>query len=209
MDNQTVFYTCLMSVCSTLMFIVCLIDWTKTEKRFRIKKIMDAILPVLTYAFVVYGHYIYILNKSKVTFWMIVILGLVVWGIEVWFCVNQLVFFSKLPSRSIKGKNFVYVLISLFFALLLACTTLNYLTYIIWPNYFDIPNGLNHAAIGFEFLYYTFTLMITYSAGSIEVLHVVAKIIQMVEISLFYILFGLFFVDLIAKTKSAEGLTQE
>ena len=209
MGNQTVFYTCLISVFSTLMLTVCCVDWTKSKKRFQIKKIMDAIVPMLTYVLVVYGHYIYVLNKTKTTLLSIVVVGLVIFGIEIGFCVDQLVFFSKLPSKTIKGKNFVYVLISLFFSLLLACTMLNYLTYIIWPNYFDIPNGLNHAATGFEFLYYTFTLLITYSAGSIEVLHVVTKIIQMVEISLFYILFGLFFADLIAKTKSAEGLTQE
>ena len=70
MGNQTVFYTCLMSVYSTLMLAICCVDWTKTEKRFRIKKIMDAIVPVLTYVLVVYGHYIYILNGSKATLWL-------------------------------------------------------------------------------------------------------------------------------------------
>ena len=194
---------------SWLLVIISEGNWLKTDKRFIIKKLIDCVVPVITYAYLVYSHYICLKIGTRTVLFVLGIGALLTAVIYIWFFVDQIVFFSKVPFKQMRKMQLSYILLSLFFTLLFAATIINYVSYILWPTFYAIPTGLSHAETGFEFLYYTFTLMVTYSGTSIAAVHIAAKVLQIIEIAAFYILLGVFFADLIAKNKSAQGLSEE
>lgn len=209
MELTFLLYICIGYAFNLLMIIISNGNWLKTNKRFAIKKLLDCAVPVFSYVYLVYGHYIFLSIGLRRNLWVLAIGSLIIASIFIVFFVYELLFFSKISSKNIKGTQLGYILLSLFFTMLVAATIVNYVSYILWPAFYEIPRGLNHAQIGFEFFYYTFTLMVTYSGTSITALHVVTKAMQIIEITVFYILFGVFFIDLLAKNKSAHGLSVE
>lgn len=202
-------YVCVGAISNLLLLAISNGNWVKTDRRFAIKKLIDCIVPVWMYSYLVFGHYVSSHAESQVGFWSVIVVAVIIVAMYIAFFFSEVKFFSKINSKYIRGTWFIYILLSLFFVLLLAGTMLNYISYMIWPSLYEIPTGLNHAAVGFEFLYYTFSLMITYSGSSINAVHVASKTMQMCEIAASYILFGIFFVDLLVKVKAAFGLSKE
>ena len=96
------------------------------------------------------------------------------------------------------------ILISLLIGILASLSTVNYAIYTIWPSFYDIPAGLTFGEIAFEFIYYMFTLAITYSGSSIQAAHVVTKIIQILEVCYCYIFIGNVIVQLIELVRNEK-----
>lgn len=92
-------------------------------------------------------------------------------------------------------------LISLLIGILTSLSTVNYAIYMVWPSFYDIPVGLTFGEVVFEFIYYMFTLAITYSGSSIQVVHPVTKIIQILEVCYCYIFIGNVIIQLIELPK--------
>lgn len=210
MNNWEIFGVFLVSVTPVLLVLIMEKNWTRTTKLFITKKVFDCIFPVLTYVWLVFIHYIF--KKSDIietSFWVILLSSVIIIISQLDYFIDQVLFFSKINGKYLNNVRFPFVLLSIFASFLIACTMINYLIYMQWPYFYEIQEGLNHAAVGFEFFYYTFTLMLTYSTPSISAVHVVSKAVQLCEIVAFYIFIGFFFVDLISKSKAAHGLTQE
>ena len=83
-------------------------------------------------------------------------------------------------------------------------STMNYILYLLYPNQYQLQAGMSFSAIGFEFVYYTFSIMITYSGTSIEAIGIVTKSFQMLEVIACYICIGICLTHLIDKLKSQE-----
>lgn len=76
-------------------------------------------------------------------------------------------------------------------ALFVMLTTVNYVSYTLFPTWYQIEQeGLSFFEIAFEFVYYTFSLMITYSNNSIVAISVGSKTIQIAEMLFFFIVVG-------------------
>lgn len=99
--------------------------------------------------------------------------------------------------------EFWIILFCLFIILLIASSLFNYVVYILVPGGFALEDStLNDYAVGFEFIYYSFTLVITYSGSSgIEAVSICTKTVQMLEILVFYVIFGSKFVELLEPSK--------
>jgi len=194
---------------NTLLRIISSMNWLKTDKKFIIKKIIDCMVPFGSYAILVYGYYVFAYILQSLSIWLLIVPALFVVCSFTYYSTSEILRISKYTSKQIKGAQTGYILLGLFSTLLVAITMINYISYILCPNFYDIPNGLNHAAIGFEFIYYTFTLMMTYSGTSISALHVVSKLLQIIEIITFYVFVGVFFINLFMKCISARGFSIE
>lgn len=191
-----------------MMALICY-DWEKTERKFKVKKIIDCIIPICNYAYLIYSHHICMLLQSKSCTVVVAIGAVFCCVVHFWFSVGQMLFFSKVREKYINGNVFGYILLSIVFTLLMGGAILNYVSYMVFPQWYVLPQNLNFVEIGFEFFYYTFNLMITYSGTSIEATHVLAKMMQVFEISIFYVYFGVFFMDLFAKAKNMQGMSEE
>lgn len=76
-------------------------------------------------------------------------------------------------------------------ALFTMLATVNYLSYIIFPTWYKIgQEGLSFCEVAFEFVYYTFSLMITYGSNAIVAISVGSKTIQIAEMLFFFIIVG-------------------
>ena len=208
MEWMYVLYMLLMMAFAATLRLICCFNWTKTDTRFRFKKILDVLVSLFIYIFVVFSHYAS-LDQSKLFFWSSIATAVCAFYVLFGFYLNQIASFSTVPDKAIRGKNFVYILVSLFFALVSAGSILNYVSYMIWPDFYNVPDCLDFAEIAFEFFYYTFTLIITYSGTSINAVHSISKIIQIVEICVFYVVFGVSFMELVVKAKNAVSFSQE
>ena len=72
------------------------------------------------------------------------------------------------------------------------CASINYLLFIALPQQYDVQLPSSIPLIAFEFVYYSFMLMITYSnAGAITASGIIAKSLQMAEIIVFFVFVGL------------------
>ena len=101
------------------------------------------------------------------------------------------------------GIRFGIFVVDLFLILMFSVTALNYTSYMLWPFLYEIPEGLTQAEIAFEFVYYTFMLLLTYNGGTIVPIHVASKVMQMVELVMFFACFGVVLTDLFHKLKGA------
>ena len=63
---------------------------------------------------------------------------------------------------------------------------LNLLIFSMFLNQYTIDNTLPDYELAFEFLYYSFNVTITYSNSSIEAIGVIAKILQIIHVAVFY-----------------------
>ena len=74
-----------------------------------------------------------------------------------------------------------------FLSLLCVTASINYITYICFPEQFSVPENLTVFETAFEFLYYSFTLMMTYSSDGISANSMLSKCFQMIEILCFIV----------------------
>ena len=81
----------------------------------------------------------------------------------------------------------------------MSLSTFNYIIYIFCSESFNIDNNLTFIEIAFEFIYYTFSLMISYGSDSIKAITIFSKIVQMVEIVFSYVLLGTVIITLLTK----------
>ena len=88
------------------------------------------------------------------------------------------------------------MVIGMWFSIFILCASINYILYIIFPAQYEVNISISEpwhiALVAFEFVYYTFMLMITYSGdGNIVPSGVISKSLQMIEIIVFFVFVGI------------------
>ena len=120
-------------------------------------------------------------------------------------------FYREVLSFSWKSKkyynqiSFWVIIFCLFVMLLMASSFFNYVLFNFYSDGFKDANALleDSFALAFEIIYYTFSLIITYSGNPvIEPANVLTKIVQMIEILVFYVSFGCIFTTLLSEDAS-------
>lgn len=186
------------------IFVINKVDWLKNDSRFIAKKLLDFLMYGVTFALIVFTNYIviyYNLPLTAVIVPMVICLSLSVYALYIF--TQQIVNFSHYTIVSNK-KSFLLILVSLLFGILMSISTINYTLYMICPNFYEIQCGLSFIEIAFEFIYYSFTLAVTYSSSSISVIHIITKLVQMIEIIYFYILCGSLVIDIISNINKKD-----
>lgn len=101
----------------------------------------------------------------------------------------------------LNSRVFPLILTVFLYGLLMALSSINYAIYYTCPSLYVIPSGLSTGETAFEFIYYTFTLAVTYGSNSIIAAHVVTKVVQILEICYFYLIIGNVVVKIINSQK--------
>ena len=105
-------------------------------------------------------------------------------------------------KRYEKRKNvyFWICLLNLFIFLLIAGSMLNYVMLVVFPAGFECAFDLSNNCYytGFECLHYTFTLITTSGNPSVAAVCPVSKVLEMVEMLVFYLVFGWWLTSLMA-----------
>lgn len=179
------------------------IDWLKSDRRFMLKKALDCVVNSSSYLLLVFATYAAQFGTQQKAQGVIILECIVLSIASLYLFTKQLVSFSK-SSFPLNRKAFLMILISLLIGILASLSTVNYAIYTIWPSFYDIPAGLTFGEIAFEFIYYMFTLAITYSGSSIQAAHVVTKIIQILEVCYCYIFIGNVIVQLIELVRNEK-----
>ena len=177
------------------------IDWLKNDLRFTVKKVIDCIVNSTSYIFLVFINYTTQFGTSHKPQGVVLAECLILSILSLYLFTRQLVSFSK-SKFPLKRKAFLMILISLLIGIIASLSTVNYAIYMVWPSFYDIPKGLAFGEVAFEFIYYMFTLAITYSGSSIQATHIVTKTIQMLEICYCYVVIGNIVVQLIEMIKN-------
>ena len=110
---------------------------------------------------------------------------------------NLYTFASQIPMLKkyligARSKGHTLMIISVVVGLFLSLTELYYFMYIINPNWFVISERVACSSYktAFEFIYYTFSVTITYSGSGIEAAGILPKILQMFHVLFFYLFAG-------------------
>lgn len=158
------------------------VDWNKSTALFNCKKVLDCFVSLLGYIDLVALNFWGQLNNALVAVFIVSAI------INLGFTTLQFCFFSH--QTAFDKRYFPLILFSVSFSMLMSLTTMNYCLYFAFPNAFSMPTNLSFFEIAFEFLYYSFTLLLTYSSNSIEATSILGKSIQMLEMLLGYLLVG-------------------
>lgn len=185
------------------------IDWLKNDFMFIVKKILDCIVYLLIYMFVVYTNY---LMTMKLICKSLVLINITCFSLisifNLYIFTKQLVDFRSVAVVSNK-KIFCITLISLLIGILSTLSTINYVIYMICPNMYKIQDCLSFIETAFEFIYYSFTIAVTYSSSSISVVHIITKLVQIFEICYCYVLCGSIIIQLIEKPQKTDSNNKE
>lgn len=191
-------YLLIMILLPPSIFVINKVDWLKNDSRFIAKKLLDFLMYGINFALIVFTNYIVIYyNRSLILVIVSIVICLSLSVYALYIFTQQIVNFSHYTIVSNK-KIFLLIVVSLLFGILMSMSTINYTLYMICPNFYEIQCGLSFIEIAFEFIYYSFTLAVTYSSSSISAIHIITKLVQMIEIIYFYILCGSLIIDIIS-----------
>ena len=170
-----------------------------------------------------FSHFI---EAIVLLFWLYIsptVLG----SVGLWFSTAMLLMFSALlfiptflavlfhvttaPIRQNNLPNLIIYMCFSWIALYIAASSINYALYILAPWQFSISDKItvSETALATEFLYYTFTLMVTYSgADTITATGGIAKAFQVAEIVMFYIFLGIFINTFLGRASEPDNESQ-
>ncbi|WP_313292562.1 hypothetical protein [Faecalispora jeddahensis] len=157
-------------------------DWNKTYRQFIFKKWMDIAVYILTYVVTVFTCYA-IGYKGTSLLCAFIILA----TYNIFLIINQLLYFDK-NRTTLDSKAFPYILLSLIVGLISSFAQINFCLYYFDNSLFELNQKMTAFEMAIEFLYYAFTVTITYSNSTITANGVLSKIIQMVYVSFTYFL---------------------
>lgn len=186
------------------ILIINTVDWLKNDSRFITKKLLDFLMYGVNFALIVFTNYISISYKPPLRAIIPpIVICLLISVYALYIFTQQIVHFSHYKIVSSK-KVSLLILVSVLFGILMSMSTINYTLYMICPNFYEIQYGLSFIEIAFEFIYYSFTLAVTYSSSSISVIDIITKSVQMIEIIYFYILCGSLIIDIISNINKKD-----
>lgn len=167
------------------------IHWIKGNPEVKKQTLITIGLYVVSYALLVATDYSQIVMgniiwfKIASAFYAVFVLRLLWYQVKVFG--RQL----TIPITKDNIPAYLSIVCMTWTALFTMLTTVNYLSYIIFPTWYQIEqDGLSFIEIAFEFVYYTFSLMITYGSNAIVAISVGSKTIQIVEMLFFFIVVG-------------------
>lgn len=184
--------------------MICRADWTINEPRFIAKKLLDCVVYCLSFILIVYTNHT-VINIGVSSIVMIVPIMICI-GLSVQFLytfTQQIASFKNIVIA--QKKEFLFIFISILVGILMSLATINYAFYMLYPDFYAIQGDLSFFETAFEFVYYSFTLAVTYSSSSISVSHIVTKLVQMIEICYCYVVFGIIVIELISKHVGKEN----
>lgn len=187
----------------TVMVIGVNINPHENRRKFFVKKIVDIVV-VLVHFFTFVAFYnlliddTVILTKKTIAFMTIVNV--------VSCCFNFYTFASQIPwfkknIRYMHGKEDKAMVIGIVVGLFFSIVEIYFSLFMVNSDWFVIDESIKNNALktAFEFIYYTFSVTITYSGSGIEAIGTLPKILQMMHVLFFYIFAGDAILQLIKK----------
>lgn len=168
------------------------IHWKKGNPEVTKYTVITICLYIISYALVVIGNYTIIISgipKNAILFAGVVYISFII--VLLWKQLKVIWSLLTFPVEKESLRPYVHIFCMIWFALFAMLASINYTIYTILPTWYEIqPESLTFLEIAFEFVYYTFSLMISYSSDSISVNCIGSKVVQIVECLFFYIVVG-------------------
>lgn len=167
------------------------LNWNGSTILFVVKKCIDCFIAAVIYIVVIFTHYFgikYTVNINQINSVVLnIIVFIIVLALQLKLLFLLIRFLGNIARREhINGAIFVSSLTSIFILILFTCTSINYLTYVLFPNAFFINSEYTFAEVSFEFIYYTFLLLVNSSSSSIIAITFLSKALQMIQIFISY-----------------------
>lgn len=193
----------LLGICAicqlALAFLIPKTRWVKGNPKIYTTCVLNNITYPISYLICFGSYSIYLLTGNAV----ILYTALCYMAYMFYLFVRQLKALLQLirdvPVKKENNTPYLLIIIMAWFAIFSMMAIINYLTFIVFPHLYFIPADLSPIENAFEFIYYTFTLMITYSSDTVVATHIVSKSLQIVEILMFYIVVGILISQIIGK----------
>lgn len=182
---------------SLVFLIFTLLDWTKSTSHYLVKKVLDCLFNICAYISITLLSKDMSVSEVRPISKILYSLAIIIFISFIFLFVFEAKLFFKIKTspRSI----YITAILNIFLIVLMAFSSINYLIYFLFPFSYLIPVGLSFPEVCFEFVYYTFNLMITFGETSICATSVLAKTTQMLEIAFFYIAIGICINGLISR----------
>lgn len=166
--------------------IFLLLNTLKNEKRYKVKKVVDVFFYIATYIMIIWWNTV---DSNMLYFKPEVIL---VVSVSMYFLgiIPMFRFLKEKENKRINVRK--YTLFSLFSETIVAMSLTYYSLYLMNPDWYIIGDlKLDSViSIAFEFIYFTFSLMLTYSGGELSACGIVPRVFQMIHVFLFMICLG-------------------
>ena len=201
--SKIIFLFVMMLLSLTIMVIGVNFKPNENTRNFFMKKIVDMVVIVVNYLVLIALYSLLLDDKaviSEKTIMSLIKVNILSSCFN--FCVLgvQIPFFKK-NIRSIHGKADKAMIISIAVGLFFTMAEIYFSLFMFNSDWFVIDEAIANNALraAFEFIYYTFSVTITYSGSGIEVVGTVPKVVQMMHVLFFYIFAGDAILQLIKK----------
>lgn len=173
----------------SLIFMGLFVNGNMDTPEFTKKKIIDILVAI--------SHYIVIsalYGLVKNNFYSERIIEFIKIVCVISSAMNLYTFISQLPLfvrnlRAVHTKNGRFMVISVLTGMFLSMAEIYFLLFMLNENWFIVDTAISNSVLktAFEFVYYTFSVTITYGGNGIEIVGIVPKIVQMAHILFFYL----------------------
>lgn len=188
-----------------LYSLVFLNGWVPKKLRKCFEEANGGLLSIHNYVCIVYFHNVFSTEFTEEWLKWVVIIGAIVSAASlvgtIRLCMN-LSYTERFQRRL--GVSFGIFIVGLFVMVLMCAAIINYASFVAYPDLYLIPEGLNHWELAFEFVYYSFMLMVTFNGATIAPVHIISKLLQMAEIIVFFTCVSIVLSDLFVKVRVQE-----
>lgn len=139
---------------------------------------------------------------------IILLIALAIFIFLFWGSIRGLIIFSKHPFKE-NGKESILAFSFSLAGNIIMFAGVNYVIYQFNPESYSSFVFANWFHMAFEFIYYSFSVSITYAGETLAPVSILAKSVAMFQIIVFYIVLGSGIMDVIDSKRDSENISRK
>lgn len=173
------------------------IHW-KDTKESNIQLCIQLLIYTVGFLLMVFAHYsLYIIECSPVClFYCLSVLNIY----TLFRLLQKVTENNRIPIKSDNAKPLLKIIAFTWYGIFCLMCEVNYSLMVIFPKSYDGLDSLSFAERAFNAVYYTFSIMFTYSGNGIVSVDVLSRSVEIIEILCCYVFIGIIITSIIGKT---------
>ena len=196
-------------ICAVLILVLIIlgiqvksVQWSKNGNDTLFQVIIQLLIYTIVYLLMVFMNKVMFKSLKMVYFGGMILLAGGVFLRQI----SQVLKEKKIPINAETAKTVFKIIIISWYGLFSTLCCVNYALIVLNHDSYDGLLGLSETEKAFSTVYYTFSIMLTYSGNGIKAVDTLSQTFEMIEILVCYVIVGIVIVGIIGKVfdKSIE-----
>ena len=173
------------------------IHW-RNAKESNIQFCIQILIYTVGFLLMVFSHYsIYLIGSPPTLLFLSLITHNIYTLIRL---LQKLTESNRIPVKADNAKPLLKIIAFTWYGIFSVMCGINYSLIVMFPNSYDGTDLLSFASRAFNAVYYTFSIMFTYSGNGVVSIDILSRSVEIIEVLCSYIFIGIITTNIIGKT---------